>query len=233
MTTQSKFSRQNSEKLCSNSCKDEKVVRFPKKLFVEMFVWTSTMKYLRACRNIVGKKTKNSRKLQKRRRYNFLNKIVFFHQECFCSKREGIFENASKKKFSKNPQIRSSDCKNHEKIYESFERKITFLQMFLRTCKMQLWPPCRNFFDKTLKTFCWNSENDEKLIRFPGNLLVKLFIWTCTMKFRQACRKIVGKNTKNTPKFHKRRIYILSNKFVFFFKSKMILQQRKMHFWQR
>ena len=88
--------------------------------------------------------------------------------------------------------------------------------MFLRTCKMQLWPPCRNFLDKTLKTVCWNSENDEKLIRFPGNLLVKLFIWTCTIKFRQACRKIVRKNTKNTPKFHKRWIYILSNKFFFF-----------------
>ena len=221
MTTQSNFSRQNSEKYCSNSFKDEKVGRFPKKLFVEMFVWLSTMKSLRACRNIVGKQTKNSRKFQKRRRYNFLNNIVFFHQECFCSKRECFFRNA-RKKISKNPQIRSSDSKNHEKNYESFERKITFLQMFLRTCKMQLWPPCPNFFDKTLKTFCWNSENVEKLIEFPGNLLVKLFVWTCTMKFRHACRKIVGKNTKNTPKFHKRWIYILSNKIVFF-KSKMIL----------
>ena len=88
--------------------------------------------------------------------------------------------------------------------------------MFLRTCKMQLWPPCRNYLDKTLQTFCWNSENDEKLIRFPWNLLVNLFIWTCTMKFRQACRENLGKNTKNTPKIHKRWIYILSNKIVFF-----------------
>ena len=78
VTTQSNISRQNPENFCSNSCKDEKVVRFPKNLFVEMFVWTSTMKSLRACRNIVGKKTKNSRKFQKRRRYIFLNKIVFF-----------------------------------------------------------------------------------------------------------------------------------------------------------
>ena len=35
------------------------------------------MKSWRACRNIVGKKTKNFRKFQKRRTYNFLNKIVF------------------------------------------------------------------------------------------------------------------------------------------------------------
>ena len=146
----------------------------------------------------------------------FWTKLFFFHQECFCSKRVGIFKNASKKKFSKNPQIRSSDSENHEKIYETFGRKLTFLQMFLRTCKMQLWPPCRNFLEKTLKTFCWNSENDEKLIEFPGNLLVKMFVWTCTMKFRHACRKIVGKNAKNTPKIHKRWIYILSNKIVFF-----------------
>ena len=144
-----------------------------------------------------------------------MNKIVFFIKNVSVAK-EKAFLRTLAKKFSKNPHIRSSDFKNHEKIYESFERKITFLQMFLRTCKMQLWPPCRNYLDKTLQTFCWNSENDEKLIRFPGNLLVNLFIWTCTMKFRQACREILGKNTKNTPKIHKRWIYILSNKIDFF-----------------
>ena len=88
--------------------------------------------------------------------------------------------------------------------------------MFLCTCKMQLWPPCRNFLHKTLKTFCWNSENDEKLKRFPWNLLVKKFIWTCTKKFWQTCRNIVGKNTKNTPKFHMRWTYIFLNKIDFF-----------------
>ena len=102
--------------------------------------------------------------------------------------------------------------------------------MFLRTCRMQFWQPCRSFLDKTLKTFCWNSENDGKLIRFPGNLLVKLFIWTCTIKFWQACRKIFGKNTKNTPKIHKRWIYILSNNFVFFLNRKWFFSNGECNF---
>ena len=172
MTTQSKFSRQNSEKFCSNSCKDEKVVRFPKKLFVEMFVWTNTMKSLRTCRIIVGKKTKNSRKFQKRRRYNFLNKIVFFFIEYVSVAKENAFLRTLSKKVLQKPTDSQLRFQKPRKNYESFERKITFLQMFLRICKMQLWPPGRKILNKTLKTFCWNSENDEKLIRFPGNLLV-------------------------------------------------------------
>ena len=63
----------------------------------------------------------------------FWTKLFFFHQECFCSKRECFFKNASTKKFSKNPQIRSSDSKNHEKNYEFLERKISFLKMCLWT----------------------------------------------------------------------------------------------------
>ena len=104
----------------------------------------------------------------------FWTKLFFFHQVCFCSKRECIFKNASKKSSPKTHRFAAQIPKFQKprKIYESFERKITFLQMLLRTCKMQLWPPCRKILNKTLKTFCWNSENDEKLIRFPGNLLV-------------------------------------------------------------
>ena len=102
MTTQSNISSQNSENFCSNSCRDEKVVRFPKKLFVEMFVWTSKMKSLRACRNIVGKKTKNSRKFQKRRRYIFLNKLIsFFIKNVSVAKDNAFLRTLAKKVLQK------------------------------------------------------------------------------------------------------------------------------------
>ena len=74
----SKISRQNFEKFCSNSCKDEKIVRSPKKLMFEMFVWTSTMKAWRACRNFVAKNTKNFPELLNCWSYIFWNKIIFF-----------------------------------------------------------------------------------------------------------------------------------------------------------
>ena len=91
--------------------------------------------------------------------------------------------------------------------------------MFLCTCKMQLWPPCQNFLVKTLKTFCPNSGNDEKLIKIPRNLFVKTFIRTCTMKFRQACRNFVAKKFKNFPELQKCWIYKLLNKLIFFIKN--------------
>ena len=91
--------------------------------------------------------------------------------------------------------------------------------MFLCTCNIQLWPPCRNFLIKTPRTFCWNSGNDEKLIRFPRNLIVKTFIWTCTMKFWQACRNIVGKNTKSNRKNQKRWVFFWTILFFFLIKN--------------
>ena len=40
--------------------------------------------------------------------------------------------------------------------------------MFLCTCKLHLWPPCRKILVKTLKTICSNSGNDEKFFRFSN-----------------------------------------------------------------
>ena len=71
--------------------------------------------------------------------------------------------------------------------------------MFLCTCKMQLWPPCRNFLHKTLKNFCWNSENDEKLIRFPWKLLVKFFIWHAQRNFDKPAETLSARIRKTLP----------------------------------
>ena len=112
------------------SVNDQKMISFLKNLFVKKFVWTCTMKFWRASRNIVGKKTKNTPNLQKRWIYNFLSKYVFFHQKLFFSTGECIFENALKV-FS--PKIYRFAVQSPEttKKTEFFERKIYFLKMFL------------------------------------------------------------------------------------------------------
>ena len=112
------------------SVNDQKMISFLKNLFVKKFVWTCTMKFWRASRNIVGKKTKNTPNLQKRWIYNFLSKYVFFHQKLFFSTGECIFENALKV-FS--PKIYRFAAQSPEttKKTEFFERKIYFLKMFL------------------------------------------------------------------------------------------------------
>ena len=80
-----------------------------------------------------------------------------------------------------------------------------------------MWPPCRNFLVKSLKSFCWISRNEEKLKSLPKNLFVKVFVWTCTTNFWQACRNHACKSTKDVfrsksendsnAKFSKRSIF--------------------------
>ena len=78
------------------------------------------------------------------------------------------FQTPRKKIMNILKNIPSSGSENHEKYDEFFERKRTFFKMFLCTCKMPLWPPCRKIFVKTLKTICSNSGNDEKFVRFSN-----------------------------------------------------------------
>ena len=91
--------------------------------------------------------------------------------------------------------------------------------MFLCTCRMQLWPPCRKFLVKTLRTFCWSYGIDEKFTSFPKGLFLEMFVWTCELKLWQACCNIVGKKSKNSPKFQTRWMYNFLNKSVFFNKN--------------
>ena len=139
----------------------------------------------------------------------FWTKSFFFIKNVSVAKENAFLRTLAKKVLQK-PTDSQLRFQKPRKNYESFERKITFVIMFLCTCKMQLWPLCRNFLVKTLKALCGNSGNDEKLMKFPRNLFVKTFIWTCRTKFWQACRIIVGRNAKNTPKIHKRWIYTFS-----------------------
>ena len=118
----------------------------------------------------------------------FFEQIYFFHQKCFFSNGECNLDNGSKY-FSLRVHTFAAQIPKTTKKTELFERKKTFLKKFLCTCKMQLWPPCRNFLVKTLKFFCWISRNEEKLISLPKKLFLKIFVWTCTTNIWQACRK--------------------------------------------
>ena len=102
----------------------------------------------------------------------FWTKLIFFHQNWFFCNGECNFDNASKNFSLRIHKIAAQTPKTTKKTYEISKRKITSLKMFLCTCRMQLRTPCRNFLVEPLKTFCWNSGNDEKLISFPKKLFV-------------------------------------------------------------
>ena len=60
-----------------------------------------------------------------------------------------------------------------------------------------MWPPCWNFLVKTLKHFCCVSGNEEKILSLPKNFFVRIFVWTSTTNFWQACRNHACKSTKD------------------------------------
>ena len=72
------------------------------------------MKIWRACRDIVGNKTKSSSKFQNRWIYNFLNEIVFFIKNDSLAAEIAILT-PYQKLFSKKLQIYRSYSENDEK----------------------------------------------------------------------------------------------------------------------
>ena len=87
---------------------------------------------------------------------------------------------------------------------------------FIWARRMRLWPPCPKYLVKILKTFCSNSGNDEKFVRFPNKVVspqnVRL---KCTMNIWQAWRNFVPKNTKKIPELQKCWSYNFFNKFFY------------------
>ena len=75
--------------------------------------------------------------------------------------------------------------------------------------------PVKKFLVKTLKTVCSNSGNDEKIVRLPKKISPQNVRLTCTMKFWQARRNFVPKNTKKFPELQKCWSYNFFNKFFF------------------
>ena len=87
---------------------------------------------------------------------------------------------------------------------------------FIWARRMRLWRPCPKILVKILKTVCSNSGNDENFGRLhnkvvsPENVRQRF-----TMKFWQAWRNFVPKNTKNFPELQKCWSYNFFNKFFF------------------
>ena len=147
--------------------------------------------------------------------------IYFFHQKWFFSNGECNPDNGSKYFSLRVHTFAAQIPKTTRKNFELFEKKITFLKMFLCTCRMQLWQPCQKFFVKTLNTLCSNSRNDGKKSNFPKNLfLLKIFVWTCTKRFWQDCRNFVSK--KNERVSHSPNKMELQFFYQKLFSSKMI-----------
>ena len=95
VTTLPKISWQASENFCSKWGNDEKLISFPKNLFVKMFVLTCTRNFWQACRNFVAKIRKTLPNCKKVEVTIFWTKF-FFHQKRFFSNEECNFDNASK-----------------------------------------------------------------------------------------------------------------------------------------
>ena len=89
-------------------------------------------------------------------------------------------------------------------------------KIFIWARRMRLWPPCPKILVTILKTVCSHSGNDEKIGRLhnkvvsPQNVRQK-----CTMKFWQAWRNFVPKNTKKFPELQKCWSYNFFIKFFF------------------
>ena len=74
---------------------------------------------------------------------------------------------------------------------------------------------------QTSDNFCSESGNEEKMINFPKNFFVKLFVWTCTITIWQACRTVVAKNTKKFPELQKTWSYNFFQQNSFFHQKRL------------
>ena len=197
MTTPWKICLQNSENFSLEfrkgweTCAFSKQINFSQKCLSEHAQWN----FGKPAVTLLTKNEKLSR-TPKMLKLHFFEQIYFSHQKWFFSNGQCNLDNGSKY-FSLRVQTFAAQIpKTTKKNFELLERKITFLKIFLCTCRMQLWQPCQKIPLKTLKTFCSNSGNAEKK-NFPKNLfLFKMFVWTCTKKFWQDWRNFVSKNTK-------------------------------------
>ena len=186
-----------------------------------MFVWTCTKKLWQTCRDFVSKNTKNTPKFHKRWIYILSNKFVFFFIKSDSSATENAILTTLAKTFLEESTDMQLRFRKLRKRLWIFRKENNILRKWLCTCKMQLWPPCWKSLVKTLKTICSNSGNDEKIVHFfqIKILLLKMFVRTCTMRFCQACRIFVVRNTKNFPEFQNCWKYNFLNKIFLFIRN--------------
>ena len=118
VTTLAKSSRQNSENCCSKSGNDEKLMSFPKNLFVKMFVWTCTKNFDKPAVTLSPKIRKTFPNSKKDEVTIFWSQF-FFHQKRFYSNGECNFANPIKKFSLQNPRYAAQIPKRRrQKLWE-------------------------------------------------------------------------------------------------------------------
>ena len=127
----------------------------------------------------------------------FFEQIYFFHEKWFFSNGECNLDNGSKEfslrvhtfaaqipKTTKRSGIFWNDKKSPQNVP---------MYMYKSSCDHS----AEIFSSKLWNIFCWVFGNEEKIISLPKNIFVKIFVWTCTTNFWQACRNHATKSTEN------------------------------------
>ena len=119
---------------CSKSGKDEKLMRFPNKIIFPQNVRLNMHDEILASLPLLCcQKTKNFPELQKCCSYNFLNKFIFFIKNDSFATENAILTTVANNFLWESTHLQLR-FRKPQKNSEFFERKITFLKMFLCTC---------------------------------------------------------------------------------------------------
>ena len=209
---------------------------FQTKYFLpKMFVWTCTMKFWPAFRNFVAKKTKNFPELQKCWSYTFLNKFIFFIKNDSLATENAILTTVANNFFLRVHTFAAQIPKTTRKNFELFERKITFLKMFLCTCRMQFWQPSQKFFSKSQQATDLSlrfQKRKRKIMNFlEGKLFsLKLCFCTCRIHLWPPREKFVFKTLKSFARIPERMKNLCAFQTKYFL-PKMFVWTCTMKFW--
>ena len=221
-----------SQKVFAQSKRTMEIFVLEKLLFLRMFLWTTRLKFWKACQKFFPKSwiifSSYSRKTMKRSVFFFRKTII----ETFQWRRKLQCWQTCRKL---SPKVRnfSAQLLRTKKTWVSFQKKAR--QNFHLVTKNAVWTTLRKFFSKHLKFF--NSEvtkMNEKTTFTEKKFLLKLFARTREMQFGHPCWNIfskilekIGWNSKTISK----DIYIFFfQKSRFFFK--MFSWTPRLHFWR-
>ena len=228
----------NLKNICWNSGQDEKVKNFPKSHFSSK----SSSEYVQSNFDkpavTLSPKTRKTFPNSKKDEVTIFWSDFFFHQKWFSSNRECNPDNPTKKFCPKNHRFAAHIPINDEKNHDFFDRKRFFLKLCFCTCRNKLWPTCQKILVKTLKTFCWNSAKDGKMISYAKNLFVKMFFWTCTTIFDKPALTMLAKDTedlfRSKSENDSNAIFLEKNSLNSFLQKlrKIFMWTRRMQLWQ-
>ena len=164
---------------CWNSRNCENLMRFPKKLFVKVFVWTGITKFWQACLNHAAKIRRIFfSQSPKRIAMQFFSEKVILSFSSFLQKikksssghAESSCDNPVRKILVRTLKTLCSNFGKDEKFVR-FPNKVVSPQNVRLECTMKFWQAWRNFVAKKTKNFpelqkCWSYNFLNKFIFF-------------------------------------------------------------------